>query len=386
MKRDFYRAFEEYCYASQDVIRGLRRQYFPFIKPLANIYSGSPVFDAGCGRGEWLELMTSLRFSPFGVDLDDGMLAACDELGLSSIKADAIEYIASLPDNSQAVVSAFHVVEHITFDQLRVFISESLRVLKPGGMLLMETPNPENILVATRNFYLDPTHIRPIPSMLLEFLVNFEGFSRVKVLGLQEPKGIHEKIKLNLADIFNGVSPDYAIVAQKLASEDVMKATSFAFSKNYGTTLEGLVDRWDLNLKDFERRLALAEVKTHEIFQQLDAVYQSSSWKITAPLRWVHRVFQHFKSGAMKLLAVLSLRKFLHPVKSFINSKPRLKRAIISFMKKTGLYAPLKAIYYNSYHKASSKLFLSKADFSSHASQIYRMLSSKINKKKDDFR
>ena len=182
----FYRAFEERFYAPRSTIKKLRQQYLPFVQPLAALYPGAATFDIGCGRGEWLELMQELGMSPFGVDLDAGMLQGCHELNLPAEQGDAVAYLQTLADNSQAVVTAFHVVEHISFEQLTKVVIESLRVLQPGGLLIMETPNPENIVVATRNFYLDPTHLRPIPSLLLSFLPEHHGFARVHTLRLQE--------------------------------------------------------------------------------------------------------------------------------------------------------------------------------------------------------
>jgi O-antigen chain-terminating methyltransferase len=214
MNDGFYRAFEERYYAPREVIKGLRKQYLPFTHQLANIYPGSPTFDAGCGRGEWLELMTEQGFLPMGVDLDDGMLSACIELQLPAKKGDAIAQMSSLSNESQSVVTAFHVVEHVSFEQLRIFVSEALRVLKPGGLLIMETPNPENIAVSTRNFYLDPTHQRPIPPQLLAFVAEFEGFERVKTLRLQEPKDIASRENIGLTEVINFVSPDYAVIAK----------------------------------------------------------------------------------------------------------------------------------------------------------------------------
>ncbi len=79
----------------------------------------------------------------------------------------------------------------------------------------METPNPENIVVATRDFYLDPTHQRPIPPQLLSFLPEFYGFARTKIIRLQESKDLEMRADLTLQDVLSGASPDYAVVAQK---------------------------------------------------------------------------------------------------------------------------------------------------------------------------
>ncbi|MGE9641913.1 class I SAM-dependent methyltransferase, partial [Escherichia coli] len=78
------------------------------------------------------------------------------------------------------------MVEHIGFANVQLLIEESFRVLKPGGLLILETPNPENIVVASSSFYLDPTHTQPIPNQLLAFLTEYTGFNRTKILRLQE--------------------------------------------------------------------------------------------------------------------------------------------------------------------------------------------------------
>lgn len=306
MSDGFYRAFEERYYAPRDFIKELRRQYLPFITQLRSIYPGAETFDAGCGRGEWLELMIEQGFAPFGVDLDDGMLLGCIDLGLPAEKGDAVEYISTLPSSSQVVVSAFHVVEHISFEQLRTFVKEALRVLKPGGLLILETPNPENIVVATRNFYLDPTHQRPIPSSLLAFVTEFEGFECIKTLRLQEPKDIHSRANIGLTELLNCVSPDYAVIAQKKAEFPVSMETRKLFDVEYGMSLDALAARLDQRLEiiasqaqqaetkalqaetkalQAEAKAQLAEASSYQISLQLQSIYTSKSWRITAPLR-----------------------------------------------------------------------------------------------------
>ena len=121
MSDGFYRAFEERYRGSRELIKGRLVAYRPFVEPLLEAYPSATALDLGCGRGEWLELLVESGFKPIGVDLDKGMLEACLERGLPVEQGDALAYLSALPDESQAVVSAFHVVEHITFDQLRNF-------------------------------------------------------------------------------------------------------------------------------------------------------------------------------------------------------------------------------------------------------------------------
>ena len=183
----FYRAFEDRFRGSREVIKSRLTVYLPFIEPLQEIYDVCRATDLGCGRGEWLELITEAGVTAHGVDLDDGMLAACRERNLSVETGDAISFLKSLPDQSQAIISGFHIIEHIAFSDLRVLVQEAFRVLKPAGLLILETPNPENIVVSSTSFHLDPSHIKPIPPQLLAFLTEYYGFYRNKILRLQEP-------------------------------------------------------------------------------------------------------------------------------------------------------------------------------------------------------
>jgi len=276
MNPDFYRAFEDRHRGPRELIKSRLRVYLPFIEPLKTLYADCRAVDLGCGRGEWLELLREIGVDAHGVDLDDGMLAACRELGLRVETGEAGSCLKTLPDESQAIVSGFHIAEHMPFADLQILVQEALRVLKPAGLLILETPNPENIAVGTANFYVDPTHRRPIPMQLLSFLPEHYGFCRTKVLRLQESPELAGNKAPSLLDVLSGVSPDYAIVAQKRASDEQLAEFSPAFEKEYGVSLEALAVRYDARNQEAERQLA--------------AIYTSSSWTLTRPLRWLKRL------------------------------------------------------------------------------------------------
>ncbi|EKE17394.1 MAG: hypothetical protein ACD_10C00470G0003 [uncultured bacterium] len=353
MSDGFYRAFEERHRGSRGLIKARLAAYLPFIEPLLAIYPNAAAVDLGCGRGEWLEVLAESGFKGVGVDLDTGMLEACLTLGLSVAVGDAITYLAELPDESQVVVSAFHVVEHITFDQLRTLIAEALRVLKPGGLLIMETPNPENIVVATRNFYLDPTHQRPIPPELLAFVPEFYGFKRVKVVRLQESKALATSDSPSLQDVFQGASPDYAVVAQKDAAPVLMHYFAMVFDQEYGLTLETLAARYDnaalmkihhaeaiaqqaeSKAQQAESKAQQAENASNERLNQLQAIYNSTSWRITKPLRVIKSVtngdFSVFGrlAVASRLKVKKTFRPFVASTITFVFKRPTI-RAVLS--------------------------------------------------------
>ncbi|MDN0076842.1 class I SAM-dependent methyltransferase [Crenobacter sp. SG2303] len=393
MKDDFYRSFEDRHRGSRDVINERLNVYLPFVDSLSKYYPNEPVLDLGCGRGEWLELMLEKCFAPFGVDLDDGMLDECRERGLPAHKGDAIAFLKGLPNESQVVVSAFHVVEHITFEQLQSVVSESLRVLKPGGLLIMETPNPENISVGTRSFYLDPTHQRPIPDLLLSFVAEYYGFARVKTLRLQENKSLKKSNSLSLVDVLTGVSPDYAVIAQKAASDDVMHMTSQPFEKDYGVTLNELAATYDLQIS---KKIEQAESVAQAANAQLYAVLASRSWQITKPLRWCGLQARRLRDEGFVSRAKALVKKIGRPVvkraMEFVNARPVLRKNIIELINRLGLYERIRRRYWilqGKTHKVSplviGRSFVNEfSDLSPRARQIYADLKIEIKKYKEN--
>lgn len=245
MSDSFYRSYEDRYRGSRDLIKSRLRAYADFIAPLAILYHPAVALDLGCGRGEWLELLGEAGFVASGVDLDEGMLAACRERALNVEMANAVSSLRALPNDSMALVSAFHLVEHIPFAEVQTLIREALRVLQPGGLLIMETPNPENLVVGASSFYMDPSHVRPVPPQLLEFVVEYSGFLRQKIVRLQESPQLHTAAPIGLINVLDGVSPDYAVVAQKSAAPDVLTQFDAPFQADYGIALAALAQRYE---------------------------------------------------------------------------------------------------------------------------------------------
>jgi SAM-dependent methyltransferase len=255
---DFYRAFEDRHRGPRELILTRLKVYLDFVEPLKTLYTVTETLDLGCGRGEWLQLMQSNGFKAKGIDLDSGMLSACRELKLDVYQCDALNYLRGAATESLTVVSAFHLVEHISFDTLRELVEQAHRALKPGGLLILETPNSENLIVGTSSFYLDPTHQRPLPAQLLSFVVEYAGFGRVSTLYLQESPDLATAQKTTLIDVLNGVSPDYAVVAQKNAPADILALFDTPFNRSYGIRLDSLASSYD---QQVELRVAQVEEK-----------------------------------------------------------------------------------------------------------------------------
>jgi O-antigen chain-terminating methyltransferase len=180
-----------------------------------------------------------------GVDLDAGMLDACHERGLDVTCEDAVAALEAYEADSLALVSGFHIAEHLPFDTLRRLIDEAYRVLGPGGALILETPNPENLKVATIDFYMDPTHRHPLPPLLLGFAIEYAGFETVHTLRLQEPDSVHDSALPSLTEIYAHASPDYAVLAVKQCPDGLAAAIDQAAAHQAGVSATDLMVRHD---------------------------------------------------------------------------------------------------------------------------------------------
>lgn len=209
---DFYLALEQGFRGTREQVRAKLLPYLDLLRPHGPLPAGS-VIDIGCGRGEWLQLLGEAGIAARGIDLNPINGDACRAQGLDVETGDALEFLSRQPDDSVAAVSAFHLIEHLPFPTLLALTDEILRVLAPGGLLIYETPNPENLLVATRTFWHDPTHLRPLPPELIQFLVTQRGFAAVEIRRLH-PAESAATDSSPLAALLAGPR-DYAVIATK---------------------------------------------------------------------------------------------------------------------------------------------------------------------------
>lgn len=280
-QNNFYKAFEDQHRGSRETIKARLAVYVPFIKKIQEAHPNAIALDLGCGRGEWLELLKDNQLTASGVDLDDGMLSACRSRGLNVQTGDAIAHLKSLPADSLSIVSGFHIAEHLSLDDLQTLIKEAHRTLKPAGLLILEAPNTENLVVGTSSFYLDPTHQRPLPSALLGFLVGYLGFARSKVLGVQESVPLREEHgPTSLFAVLSGVSPDFAVIAQKAGDVSAIASFDALFAKEYGLSLELLANRYQERFDAIERKTQLLEARLNRI------------WKLLEPFKWAQSLFK----------------------------------------------------------------------------------------------
>jgi SAM-dependent methyltransferase len=178
--------------------------------------------DIGCGRGKWLNMVREEGHAVAGVDSSAAAVAQCKDAGLDVTEGDALRFLQSADDQSFAVVSAFHVFEHVPFEYCLNLTYQIARTLKPGGVLLIETPHAGNLLMASEQFWIDPTHNRPIPLPLMEFLFEYCGLTVIHRFEVNpRPESEHLPLReLDLAsrlDLLLYGPQDYAMMGRMQA-------------------------------------------------------------------------------------------------------------------------------------------------------------------------
>jgi 2-polyprenyl-3-methyl-5-hydroxy-6-metoxy-1,4-benzoquinol methylase len=142
---------------------------------------GGKVLDVGCGCGEWLAWMQELGWTVEGVDFDPGAVKAARLAGLK-VNCGSVED-QQYPDASFDAVTLNHVIEHVP-DPVAT-LRECGRILKPGGKLVVVTPNGASL--GHRFFKQDwrgletPRHLHIFSPASMERALGLAGFREVSI-------------------------------------------------------------------------------------------------------------------------------------------------------------------------------------------------------------
>ncbi|ORA37612.1 class I SAM-dependent methyltransferase [Mycobacterium aquaticum] len=154
---------------------------------LAERCTGRDVLEAGCGEGYGADLIAGVARKVIGLDYDEATVA---HVRARYPRVDIRHgNLAELPlaDGSVDVVVNFQVIEHL-WDQAQ-FVAECYRVLRPGGVFLVSTPNRITFSPG-RDTPLNPFHTRELNAAELTELLSDAGFRIEEVSGVFHGAGL----------------------------------------------------------------------------------------------------------------------------------------------------------------------------------------------------
>jgi O-antigen chain-terminating methyltransferase len=211
----FYVALEDRFRGDSDVIAVRQKAYLSVVSGSCD--ADHPVLDLGFGRGEWLTVLRDFGVAATGVDMNPAFVAEATDLGHSVVLGDLVEYLHAAADGSAGAITMFQVVEHLPLPVLLDVLAESVRVLRPGGVFIAETPNALNLRVAASTFWIDPTHQRPLHPEFLRFCAEQAGFASAEGLFLNDLQPGYESVSdpvvRRLLEMIDGPG-DYSLIAR----------------------------------------------------------------------------------------------------------------------------------------------------------------------------
>lgn len=182
----------------QDEFRGSHEELAVRYRDMALTFDSGPVLDLGCGTGPLLDALRDRNIAAIGIDSDPEMVAAAVALGLEAREGDLLDELGETESASLGGIAAIQVLEHLAPAEIVELVVLAAEKLRPSGKLLIETLNPQSLMVHAGSLYLDPTHVRPVHPGFLEFVIREAGFMKSEL----------EWGSLPLEDSFGGKAPE----------------------------------------------------------------------------------------------------------------------------------------------------------------------------------
>lgn len=134
------------------------------------------LLDVGCGSGEMMKRLRGKGWDVEGLDFDADAIEQCRKAGIEAKAGDL--FSQEYPSGTFDVVTMNHVIEHLYgVDEV---VKECFRILKPGGWLVMATPNSQSRQLKRfgRNWFCwhSPAHLQVFNRENLSFLCRESGF------------------------------------------------------------------------------------------------------------------------------------------------------------------------------------------------------------------
>tara|TARA_Y100000766_G_C18885941_1_gene595858 strand:+ start:317 stop:1555 length:1239 start_codon:yes stop_codon:yes gene_type:complete len=328
MDKKYYLKFENKFRGKREQILSRQSNYDGVIRYLLENHQNPNVLDIGSGRGEWLQKCQREGIKGKGIEIDSEMASLSRKYNLDILEGDALELLQQIESKTYSLITSFHLIEHIDYEKIKKIIYECRRILKDNGLLILETPSIDNLIISSRQFYLDPTHINPINPDGIKFLLGQCGFAKAKYYFINGGP-LQNSNKFSLTRVFNGVAQDLLVFALPTKGEAVrFFDSSKDWIKDLDIALETIQTsiQFDESARIIENKLIDMEtiIKTQES-QIADLILRQNKILNSFPVR----LFKSIKN--IYLTCKLLISKAKYKIRS--RSRTAIKKAIKNLLK-----------------------------------------------------
>lgn len=162
--------FLRYTGVTPSVQRQNQKFYLPFFQGCRR------VADVGCGDGDFVELLREQGLDAFGVDNDSVAIQHLRERQVPVVEAEVVTYLKSAEPESLDGIFSAHLVEHLPYQTVYELIHYAYRALKPGGKIVLTTPNARALVSHLEMYWMHFGHVAFYHPRLLCFFLNRVGF------------------------------------------------------------------------------------------------------------------------------------------------------------------------------------------------------------------
>lgn len=198
--------------APPERVRSIQERYVNYFP------ASGAIADLGCGEGIFLKLLKESGRNGTGVDMTPGFVKSIRAQGMHAVSMDIFQFLRKRKRSLDGAFAS-HIIEHFDAQKGLDLIHSVYDALRPGGVFAIITPTYEDILVSGERFWLDITHVRPYPLLLLHELFVHAGFvvidegqdktTRIP-LNITQPRGLARNLigmirfgkRYNLGDTF----------------------------------------------------------------------------------------------------------------------------------------------------------------------------------------
>jgi len=157
----------------QDRIRKTRRKYLQYFE------KKDKILEIGCGSGELMRFFQEEGYSICGVDVNLQAIRHCQKQNLLASHQDAISFLKQNENTYNGIICS-HLIEHIYYNDIDIFIECCYKSLLQKGILIIITPNVHH-LGGSASFWNDPSHIRPFTVASLQKLLKKFEFTIINI-------------------------------------------------------------------------------------------------------------------------------------------------------------------------------------------------------------